>query len=69
VSHIIGPHRLHSILLARAQDAPSLEDANKDLLLLHAVLVARIAKRRGEGYAPSENEIYRELERMLYETK
>ena len=61
----LGMHTLHSLLLARAQDTPSLEDARKDLLLLHAVLVARLAK---QGITkPTEAQVYRELQRVMNE--
>ena len=58
-------HRLYSILLARAQDTPSLEDARRDLLLLHGVLVARLANLGIQN--PSEKQVYQELRRMMEE--
>jgi hypothetical protein len=56
-------HCLHSFLLERAQEAPTLRDAELDLLLLHAVLITRLANR---GIAkPDERQVYDELKRMM----
>jgi hypothetical protein len=58
-------HCLYSFLLERAQEAPTLRDAELDLLILHAVLVARLEKK-GVANA-TEAQVYAELKMLLEE--
>jgi len=63
----MGPHILHSLLLEQAHSAPSLKEAELTLLTLPSALVARIARRKEEGYVPFEKEVYAELKKMMLE--
>jgi hypothetical protein len=56
-------HCLYSFLLERAQEATTLHDAELDLLILHAVLVARLEKK-GVANA-TEAQVYAELKKLL----